>query len=79
MTSQDNHKLDRLKRKVCYPIFSHVADVMWGYTNDSVYRSCVPSKVNTKVWIQSWTWTPAYDDHIRDLTLQTLRAYDFNK
>ena len=79
MTSQDNHKMDRLKRKVCYPIFNHVADVMWSYTNDSVYRSCVPSKVNTKVWADTWQWTPAYDDHIRDLTLQTLRAYDFNK
>ncbi len=56
MTSQDNHKIDRLKRKVCYPIFNHVADVMWSYTNESVYRSCVPSKVNTKVWIQAWTW-----------------------
>jgi hypothetical protein len=79
MTSQDKHKIDRLKRKVCDSIFSHVADAMWSYTNDSVYRTCVPSKVNTKVWIQSWTWTRAYDDLIRDLTLQTLRAYDFNK
>ncbi len=79
MTSQDNHKIDRLKRKVCDSIFSHVADVMWSYTNDSVYKSCVPSKVNTKIWIQAWIWTRAYDDHIRDLTLQTLRAYDFNK
>lgn len=79
MTSQDNHKIDRLKRKVCYPIFSHVADVMWGYTNDSVYKSCVPSKVKTKVWVQAWTGTLAYNDLIRDLTLQTLRAYDLNK
>lgn len=79
MTSQDKHKIDRLKRKVCHPIFSHVADVMWSYTNESVYKSCVPSKVNTKVWADTWKWTPAYDNHIRDLTLQTLRAYDFNK
>jgi hypothetical protein len=79
MTSQDKHKIDRLKRKVCDSIFSHVADTMWGYTNDSVSRSCVPSKVNTKIWIQAWIWTRAYDDHIRDLTSQTLRAYDFKR
>lgn len=83
MTSQDNHKIDRLKRKVCDSIFSHVADAMWGYTNDSVYRSCVPSKVNTKVWIQTWSKfgypNLDVDISIRDLTLRTLRAYDFNK
>ena len=80
MTSQDNHKIDRLKRKVCYPIFNHVADVMWSYTNESVYRSCVPSKINTKVWIQSWTWTRASittQEHISLHMAHEISKYDF--
>jgi hypothetical protein len=65
MTSQDKHKIDRLKRKVCDSIFSHVADTMWSYT---------------KVWIQSWTWTRASittQEHISLHMAHEISKYDF--